>query len=464
VKKQSLQITIAAFLGVFSALVIAPGALAQTTTLITTFTNPSPAFNERFGGSIAALGSDRVIIAANWAGASNQGEAYLFSTNGTLLTTFTNPTPELNDYFGMSVAAVGNDRVLIGAPYDTTGAPGAGAAYLFSTNAALLMTFTNPVPGTNDLFGVSVAAVGGARVLIGASLDDTSAPDSGAAYLFSVTNGALLATFTNPPPVFGGNNFGQAVAALGSDRVLIGALGTVHLFSTNGALLNSFNNPSPSFNNFGYPVASLGSDHVLIGAIFDRAGASDAGAAYLFNANGALITTFTNPTPAVSDYFGNSVASLGGDRLLIGAVFENTGATDAGAAYLFSTNGTLLATITNPAPAVASYFGRSLAVVGGDRVLIGADGDDTGDLDAGAAYLFSLPPAAAPSLRILTTSTNTLILFWPSPSTGFVLQQNTNLITTNWVASTNAVNDNGDIKYATVNSTSGNRFYRLFKP
>jgi hypothetical protein len=121
-------------------------------------------------------------------------------------------------------------------------------------------------------------------------------------------------------------------------------------------------------------------------------------------------------------------------------------------------------TITNPAPVVGAYFGRSLAVVGGNRVLIGADGDDTGDLDAGAAYLFSLPPAAAPSLRILNTSTNTLILFWPSPSTGFVLQQNTNLITTNWVASTNAVNDNGDIRYTIVNSTSGNRFYRLFKP
>ena len=33
-------------------------------------------------------------------GATNAGAAYLFSTDGTLLTTFTNPTPADNDQFG----------------------------------------------------------------------------------------------------------------------------------------------------------------------------------------------------------------------------------------------------------------------------------------------------------------------------------------------------------------------------
>src|SRR5437867_3147251 len=59
------------------------------------------------------------------------------------LLTFTNPTPAVDDRFGYSVAAVGTDRVLIGAPLDDTGATNAGAAYLFSTNGALLATFTN---------------------------------------------------------------------------------------------------------------------------------------------------------------------------------------------------------------------------------------------------------------------------------------------------------------------------------
>src|SRR6185295_6186741 len=98
------------------------------------FLNPTPASEDEFGASIAALGNDRVIIGAPGDDTSeaNAGAAYLFSANRVLLTTFNNPTPAINDEFGTSIAALGNDRVLIGAPGDGTGASRAGAAYLFS--------------------------------------------------------------------------------------------------------------------------------------------------------------------------------------------------------------------------------------------------------------------------------------------------------------------------------------------
>src|SRR2546423_1347554 len=70
--------------------------------------------------------------AARRAAAVRGAAEYLFSTSGTLLTTFTNPTPGPGDRFGVSVAAVGSDRVLIGAYEDDTGVPSAGVAYLFS--------------------------------------------------------------------------------------------------------------------------------------------------------------------------------------------------------------------------------------------------------------------------------------------------------------------------------------------
>jgi hypothetical protein len=229
--------------------------------------------------------------------------------------------------------------------------------------------------------------------------------------------------------------------------------------------LQSFNDPGSSFFSFGNPVTTVGSDRILIGAIFNNTGASDTGAAFLFNTNGALITTFTNPTPAMQEYFGSSLAALGADRLIIGTAFEKTAAASAGAAYLFSTNGTLLVTITNPAPSIGAYFGRSIAAVGTDRILIGADGNDTGEPDAGAAFLFSVPaPAAPPTLAIQRTSTNTVVISWPSPATGFGLQQNTNLATTNWLAATNSVTDTGQLNYVIVNPLSGGAFYRLFKP
>ena len=70
----------------------------------------------------------------------------------------------------------------------------------------------------------------------------------------------------------------------------------------------------------------------------------------------------------------------------------------------------------------------------------------------------------APLLSISRTTTNTVVVSWPSPSTGFNLQQNTNgLGSLNWNA-VSGVQDNGTTKYLIVNPPTGNRFYRLVKP
>src|ERR1017187_817350 len=376
--------------------------------LSTTITNPTPAANDQFGNVVAALGGDRVLVGAmlDSAGAPNAGAAYLFSVNGTLLTTITNPTPADSAYFGSGVAAVGTDRVLIGAAGDNTGATSAGAAYLFSTNGTLLTTFTNPTPADYDAFGYAVAALGGDRLLIGAYGDNTGALKAGAAYLFS-TNGTLLTTFTNPTPE-ASDFFGYTVAAMGNDRVLIGAsgddtgatyAGAAYLFSTNGTLLTTFTNPTPADSDFfGCAVAAAGSDRVLVGAYGDSTGATNTGAAYLFSTNGTLLTTFTNPVPAAFDAFGYAVAAVGSDRVLVGAYGDSTGATNTGAAYLFSTGAPFLTAFANPTPATSAYFGSAVAAVGNNRVLIGAFEESTGVPHAGAAFVFALAPPFTPGL------------------------------------------------------------------
>jgi hypothetical protein len=85
-----------------------------------------------------------------------------------------------------------------------------------------------------------------------------------------------------------------------------------------------------------------------------------------------LVTTFTNPAPADSDYFGYSVAAVGTNGVLIGACFADTSASDAGMAYLFGIHGDLLTTFTNPEPASGDWFGWSVASVGTDHMLIAA--------------------------------------------------------------------------------------------
>ena len=70
-----------------------------------------------------------------------------------------------------------------------------------------------------------------------------------------------------------------------------------------------------------------------------------------------------------------------------------------------------------------------------------------------------------PSLTIARTSTNTVAVSWPSPSTGFGLQQNTNgLGSVNWSNVVTTPNDSGTIKTVIVKPPAGSSFYRLSSP
>ena len=71
----------------------------------------------------------------------------------------------------------------------------------------------------------------------------------------------------------------------------------------------------------------------------------------------------------------------------------------------------------------------------------------------------------APLLSIARTTTNTVAVFWPSPSAGFNLQVNTNdVASVNWTNVVTAPTDDGTNKTVVVNPQLGNRFFRLFKP
>ena len=85
-------------------------------------------------------------------------------------------------------------------------------------------------------------------------------------------------------------------------------------------------------------------------------------------------------------------------------------------------------------------------------------------LTGGFWALYAVQTPGAPLLGIILTSTNTVMVHWPSPSTGFSLQVNTNLTTTNWVPPGEDIQDNGTLKYLIVNPPAGNRFYRLQNP
>ena len=70
----------------------------------------------------------------------------------------------------------------------------------------------------------------------------------------------------------------------------------------------------------------------------------------------------------------------------------------------------------------------------------------------------------SPLLSIRYTTTNTAVISWPSPSTGFNLQFATDLTLSNWANSVTSPSDDGTNRFLIVNPPTGNGFFRLFKP
>src|SRR5262249_30720916 len=158
-------------------------------------TSPSPNISSDFGESVS-LSGDHAIVGDPLAGgaAPNQGAAYIFQRNGTAwnlqLPALTASDAVEYDYFGWSVAVSG-DYAVVGAPgVNSGGAHEAGGAYMFERSGSnwLPRTKLEPLqPHAVKDFGRSVA-ISGNRALVGDPGDDTTAPGSGAAYLYRRTS------------------------------------------------------------------------------------------------------------------------------------------------------------------------------------------------------------------------------------------------------------------------------------
>jgi hypothetical protein len=67
----------------------------------------------------------------------------------------------------------------------------------------------------------------------------------------------------------------------------------------------------------------------------------------------------------------------------------------------------------------------------------------------------------SPLLRVERTATNTVVVAWPFPSTGFGLEQNSLPHVGGWTAVTNAVSQVASENQVIISPPAGNRFFRL---
>jgi hypothetical protein len=69
----------------------------------------------------------------------------------------------------------------------------------------------------------------------------------------------------------------------------------------------------------------------------------------------------------------------------------------------------------------------------------------------------------APLLSIILTTTNSVLISWPLPADGWVLKENADLNTTNWVSVAQTPEEVGGRKQVVISPPAGSRFYRLHK-
>jgi hypothetical protein len=75
--------------------------------------------------------------------------------------------------------------------------------------------------------------------------------------------------------------------------------------------------------------------------------------------------------------------------------------------------------------------------------------------------IFAVQTAGAPTLGIKVVGGNSVMVYWPSATTGFNLQMNPDLNPVNWTAPSQTINDDGTHKYIIIAPPTGNAYFRL---
>jgi hypothetical protein len=149
------------------------------------------------------------------------------------------------------------------------------------------------------------------------------------------------------------------------------------------------------FFGFSCSISSDGNTCV-VGGILEDTGGSSAGAAYIFTRSGSTWTEqqkLMASDAQADDYFGQSCSiSSDGNTCVVSARQEDTGGSNAGAAYIFTRSGS---TWSQQQKLMASdaeandWFGYSCSISSdGNTCVVGARFEDTGGTDAGAVYIF----------------------------------------------------------------------------
>jgi hypothetical protein len=309
-----------------------------------------------------------------------------------------------------AATAIDGDTLVIGSNSTERSRVLAGAAYVYVRNGARWTLQAKLVPDDAvaiHFFGWSVD-VSGDTIVVGAPGDNFAGQYSGAAYVY-VRNGTIWTRQAKliPSVSRARDEFGTSVS-IDNNTIVVGSNfhddgaengGAAFVFVRNGTTWTEqaklLASDASAEGWFGVSVSVHG-DRIAVGAIYDDAVRTDSGAAYIFQRTGTIWTEQTKlvaPDGAPGDTFGFSIA-IQGNRIVVGANhfdLDTTG-TPPGAAYVFEWDGfgwVATDTLTSPDLPGQGFYGFGVSVaLSDDTIIIGAHGDDQTGNDAGAAFVF----------------------------------------------------------------------------
>ena len=327
-----------------------------------------PQADDWFGQSvsISSDGSYAIVgVRHEDTGASNAGAAYIFVRSGTSWSQqakiqASDASTTANAQFGYSVSISGDGSYAIVGSHRWNGSTWAGAAYIYvrsGTSWTQQQQIQASDAQSSDLFGSSVSMNSdGTYVIVGAFAEATGGSNAGAAYVFTRSGSTwsqqakIQASDAGASDQFGYSvsiNSDGTYAAVGAKTQTGFDYGAGYIFTRSGSTWSQqakiVSSDIQSNDNFGISI-SLNSDasHVIAGAWGDdtAAGADQAGAAYIFSRNGTSWTQARKIQASdiqPGDEFGWSVSMSGdGKYVIAGAPKEDTGGNpNSGAAYIY---------------------------------------------------------------------------------------------------------------------------------
>ncbi|MCH7995200.1 MAG: FG-GAP repeat protein, partial [Planctomycetes bacterium] len=357
---------------------------------------------QKFGWSTAISG-DYAVVGTDEP-SSSTGAAYIYERDGLfwneigrLVPETIPPEPPLllanDDEYGRAVAISGRVAVVGARKRDIAGRTDQGAVYVFRRDEltgewAYQQELTAFDRAAGDLFG-SAVAIDGDWIVVGApDNDEFDVTNSGTAYAFHF-DGVIWkqARKFRADNQTAGDRFGNAVA-ISSNWFVVG--------------IKFDDEPCPD----GVDASNSGSVYPFF---HDPAAAPNIGWEQRTKLQAQVIDgTSVSCDAALSDNFGHSVA-ISGDRIVVGAVFDDDNGSSSGSAYIYrleEPEWVIEQKLTASDGAALNNFGRSVAIHG-DLVLVGASKGDSNEpviADTGSVYIYRRAGTTGTEEQELTAS------------------------------------------------------------